>query len=89
MTLPQNQNLKEYSGTGKLTFTTSEIIDCEFIIKCHYDGTLIIICNSDINDAFINILRKHTDKKNHELLVASLTGQTTNGSRVSIEKFSS
>lgn len=86
MTLPQNQNLKEYSGTGKLTFTTSEIIDCEFIIKCHYDGTLIIICNSDINDAFINILRKHTDKKNHELLVASLTGQTTNGSRVSIEK---
>lgn len=84
--MPQNQNLREYSGTGKLTFTTSEIIDCEFKIECYYDGTLNIICNSDINDAFICILKKHSDKNNHELLVAFLTGQITTGSRVSIEK---
>jgi len=82
----QYQNLREYSGKGKLIFTTSEIIDCEFQIECHYDGTLNVTCHSDINNAFISILKKESDKKNHKLSVASLSGRTSNGSTVSIEK---
>ena len=82
----QYKNLREYLGNGKLIFTTSEIIDCEFQIECHYDGTLNVICHSDLTDSFFSILKKESDKKNHKLSVASLTGRTSNGSIVSIEK---
>jgi hypothetical protein len=77
---------RKYEGEGKVHFSAGENIECTFEILCHQDGRSIVICNVSVSDDFIKILKEQSNKKNHKVSEACLSGKTNDGGDIIIEK---